>query len=46
MIDLDKFIKSLKLCWIKRMVEAENDAFLNRIYIHNHRPFGGKLLFE
>ena len=28
------------------MVEAENDAILNRIYIHNLRPFGGKLLFE
>ena len=25
------------------MVEAENDAILNRIYIHN---FGGKLLFQ
>ena len=46
MIDLDNFIKSLKICWIKRMVEAENDAILNRIYIHNLRPFGGKLLFE
>ena len=28
------------------MVEAENDAILNRIYINNLRPFGGKLLFE
>ena len=46
MIDLDNFIKSLKICWIKRMVEAENDAILNRIYINNLRPFGGKLLFE
>ena len=36
MIDLDKSIKSPKLCWIKRMVEAENDAILNRIYINNH----------
>ena len=46
MIDLDNFIKSLKICWIKRMVEAENDAILNRIYINNLRLFGGKLLFE
>ena len=46
MIDLDNFIKSLKICWIKRMVEAENDAILNRIYIHNLRPFRGKLLFK
>ena len=28
------------------MVEAENDAILNRIYIHNLRSFGGKLLFK
>ena len=42
MIYLDNFIKSLKMCWIKRMVEAENDAILNyRIYIHNFRSFGG-----
>ena len=27
------------------MVEAEHDAILNRIYIHNLRSFGGKLLF-
>ena len=33
MIDLDNFIKSLKICWIKQMIEAENDAILNRIYI-------------
>ena len=35
MIDLDNFIKSPKIYWIKRMVEAENDAILSRIYIHN-----------
>ena len=29
MVDLDNFIKSLRICWIKRMVEAENDAILN-----------------
>ena len=28
------------------MVEAENDAIKNRIYIHNLRSFGGNLLLE
>ena len=28
------------------MVEAENDAILNRIYIHSLTPFWGKLVFE
>ena len=45
MIDLDNFIKSLKICWIKRMVEAENDAILNRIYIHNLHPLGETFLW-
>ena len=46
MIDLDNFINSLKICWIKRMIEAENDAILNKIYINSLSSFGGKLLFE
>ena len=46
MIDLDNFINSLKMCWIKRMIEAENDAILNKIYINSLSSFGGKLLFE
>ena len=41
MIDLDYFIKSLKVCWIKRMIGANNDSMLNRIYIYNLRSFGG-----
>ena len=28
------------------MIEAENDAILNKIYIHSLSSFGGKLLFE
>ena len=46
MIDLDNFIKVLKVCWIKRMIEADTDSILNRIYIFNLRAFGGNLLFE
>ena len=46
MIDLDNYINSLKLCWIKRMIEADNDAILNKININNLSSFSGKLLFE
>ena len=46
MIDIDNFIKALKVCWIKRMIEADNDSILNRILIYNLRAFGGNLLFE
>ena len=28
------------------MIEADNDAILNKIYINNLSSFGGKLLFE
>ena len=46
MIDLDNFINALKICWIKRMIEVDSDAILNKIYINNLSSFGGKLLFE
>ena len=46
MIDLDTFIKSLKLCWIKRMKEADNNSILNRIYTYNLGSFGSYLLFD
>ena len=28
MIDLETFIKSLKICWIKRMIESEDNGIL------------------
>ena len=46
MIDLETFIKSLKICWIKRMIESEDDGILKNIYLSKLKPFGGKLLFE
>ena len=33
MIDIDNFIKALKVCWIKLIIETDNDLILNRIYI-------------
>ena len=32
MIDLETFIKSLKICWIKRMIESEDNGILKNIY--------------
>ena len=46
MIDLETFIKSLKICWIKRMIESEDNGILKNIYLSKLKPFGGKLLFE
>ena len=46
MIDLETFIKSLKICWIKRMIESEDNRILKNIYLSKLKPFGGKLLFE
>ena len=46
MIDLETFIKSLKICWIKRMIESEYNGILKSIYLSKLKPFGGKLVFE
>ena len=46
MIDLETFIKFLKICWIKRMIESEDNGILKNIYISKLKPFGGKFLFE
>ena len=46
MIDINMFIKSLKISWIKRILESENNGILNKIYLQTFQPFGGKLLFE
>ena len=46
MIDLEIFMKSLKICWIKRMIESEDDGLLKNLYLNKLIQFGGKLLFE
>ena len=46
MIDLEIFMKSLKVCWIKRMIESEGDGLLKNLYLNKLNQFGGKLLFE
>ncbi|MCG7875526.1 MAG: reverse transcriptase domain-containing protein [Candidatus Thiodiazotropha endolucinida] len=46
MIDLQTFIKSLKISWIKRIVASDDNGILNKLYLDKLKPFGGKLLFE
>ena len=46
MIDLEIFMKSLKICWIKRMIESEDDGLFKNLYLSKLNQFGGKLLFE
>ena len=41
MIDLETFIKSLKLCWLKRLTASGDKALLKQNLF-----FWGKLLFE
>ena len=30
MIDLETFMNSLKICWIKRMIDSEDDRLLKK----------------
>ena len=46
MIDLEIYMKSLKICWIKRMIESEDDGLLKNLFLNKLNQFGGKLLFE
>ena len=46
MIDLETFIKSLKITWIKRFMGSDANRILNKIYMKKLHPFGGKFLFE
>ena len=46
MIDLETFMKSLKICWIKRMIESDDDGLIKTLYLDKLKQFGGNLLFE
>ena len=35
MIELEIFMKSLKICWIERMIESEDDVLLKNLYLTN-----------
>ena len=46
MTDVETFIKSLKITWIKRFIRSDTNGILNKIYMKKLHPFGGKFLFE
>ena len=46
MIDIYKFINSLKTSWIKRILDDNNKGMWKLFYNENILKFGGKLLFE
>ena len=40
MIDLETFIESLKITWIKRFIESDDNGILNKLYMNKLHPFG------
>ena len=40
MIDLEMFLKSLKICWIKSMIESEDTGLSKNIFLDKLKPFG------
>ena len=46
MIDIEKFIWSLKASWIKRFLQSENKSLLKNLYENDFKIFGGNVLFE
>ena len=46
MIDIEKFIWSLKASWIKRFLQPENKSLLKTLYEYDFKKFGGNILFE
>ena len=39
MIDLEMFLKSLKICWIKSMIESEDTGLSKNIFLDKLKPF-------
>ena len=46
MIDIEKFIWSLKASWIKRFLQSETKSLLKTLYENDFKIFGGNILFE
>lgn len=46
MIDIEKFILSLKVSWVKRFLQPECSSLLKSVYEGDLKLFGGVLLFE
>ena len=46
MIELKTFIKSLKISWIKRILETAETSMFSQIYLSKLKHYGGKLFFR
>ena len=46
MIELEILIKSLKISWIKCILETAETGMLSQIYLNKLKQFGGKLFFQ
>ena len=46
MIDIEKFIWSLKISWVKRILQTESNSLLKHLYENVFKQFGGNILFE
>ena len=46
MLDLKKFISSLKSSWIKRILDKNNQGQWKKIYLHKLKKYGSELIFE
>ena len=46
MIDIERFILSLKVGWIKRLAQTDNNKLLRKNYESNLMKLGGNIVFE
>ena len=46
MMDIRKFIQSLKITWIKRLLDPNNNSLLKKMYLNRLNNFGMDLYFE
>lgn len=46
MVDIEKFIQSLKISWIKRILNQNSSSAIQKIYLNKLNNYGNKLYFE
>ena len=46
MIDINKFINSLKASWVKRILDTSNSGSWRMFYLDKLNRYGGKLIFD
>ena len=46
MVDIEKFIQTLKISWIKRILNQNSNSVIPKIYLNKLNNYGNKLYFE